>query len=899
MQDSARVAPCGGRRIHFCVVFALLFISIFVLSTSGWSTSAIGEVSGGLAASAKVYSSTLLSIYPLSSSGVVGTVHTVTATVIVNQSKAYAGIESITFEVLTGPNADVEGVLPVGESGHAVFSYTGTGGPGIDQIRAYCDPVSSCRSYSSVVTMEWTSPEGDCNQNGINDSDEISQGLAEDCNNNGIPDECDIRDGTSLDCNLDGVPDECGVCPPVDLIFLMDTSGSMDDESAALCANIATAASDLAELGISVNPKFLGITDQYFPCLEDYVTNLLGTAVPGSSSCGTDITSMEDWGPAVAVVAQRYPWTAGNVRLIVPISDEGPCHGNTCYDPGDDRDAITNAITIAVNNNCFVSPITGTGANDCTIALAQDLAAGTRGTTFVSTNPADEFAQAIFNVVKQACEQTIDCNANGIPDECDISSGVSLDANQNGVPDECETQSEFIVLDKFGAVFDVGNTTPFLDLAIEPIQSVAVAATNDCKGLVVLDKQGLLHPYGTASMTLAGRDYGCQIARDVEVTPSGDGAYVLSGFGTVEVFGAAPHYGSAFFGSFTHPFDAARDLDLLYGILEKASGTPGGGEVSGYYILNCLGQVKTFGAAEHFGEAVFGYDIARAIEVAPDGAGYLILDGFGQVHGFGTMETVANNLATQNPFFALDIARDLEITPAGAGWYILDGHGNVFSVGDAGTVVNDPLVSTEDVFTDLELCGGSPVVGAGKQDAGQVALILKVGNAETTAVREEPPTYAEDASSCEADVESPAIMATESSALSTSVTDNVSESSQMTVKFEGKSSLIPKEDASQVTALVVALVQSCQGTASEATVAEWRKARTAESSLYLRFKTPVKVEGVPGKTLTLNALVVPMDSESAGRKVLLLSDPKGIGEYTTYEGYDTASLKNLLDAVRK
>jgi glucose/arabinose dehydrogenase len=31
-----------------------------------------------------------------------------------------------------------------------------------------------------------------------------------------------------------------------------------------------------------------------------------------------------------------------------------------------------------------------------------------------------------------------DCNANGIPDSCDLSAGTSLDANGNNVPDECE-----------------------------------------------------------------------------------------------------------------------------------------------------------------------------------------------------------------------------------------------------------------------------------------------------------------------------------------------------------------------------------------------------------------------------------------------------------------------------
>jgi len=31
-----------------------------------------------------------------------------------------------------------------------------------------------------------------------------------------------------------------------------------------------------------------------------------------------------------------------------------------------------------------------------------------------------------------------DCNANGVPDECDIEDGTSNDVNGNGIPDECE-----------------------------------------------------------------------------------------------------------------------------------------------------------------------------------------------------------------------------------------------------------------------------------------------------------------------------------------------------------------------------------------------------------------------------------------------------------------------------
>ena len=63
----------------------------------------------------------------------------------------------------------------------------------------------------------------DCNNNGVDDTCDISNGTSFDDNGNGIPDECefpdcngngiddsvDIANGTSADCDLDGTPDEC------------------------------------------------------------------------------------------------------------------------------------------------------------------------------------------------------------------------------------------------------------------------------------------------------------------------------------------------------------------------------------------------------------------------------------------------------------------------------------------------------------------------------------------------------------------------------------------------------------------------------------------------------------------------------------------------------------------
>ncbi|HUU98605.1 MAG TPA: thrombospondin type 3 repeat-containing protein [Phycisphaerae bacterium] len=106
-------------------------------------------------------------------------------------------------------------------------------------------------------TMEHYRPDlnrfSDCNDNGINDAQDIADGTSEDCNANGIPDECldlerdcngnlvpdecDIADGTSEDCNANETPDECepdsdsdGVIDDCDECPGFDDSQDADDD---------------------------------------------------------------------------------------------------------------------------------------------------------------------------------------------------------------------------------------------------------------------------------------------------------------------------------------------------------------------------------------------------------------------------------------------------------------------------------------------------------------------------------------------------------------------------------------------------------------------------------------------------------------------------------------------
>ena len=294
-------------------------------------------------------------------------------------------------------------------------------------------------------------PELDCNGNGIYDLCEIAQGDVADCNRNGIPDDCDLLSGVSQDCNLDGLPDDCPDCVPVEVVFVMDTSTSMDDEAAAICNNMALIVSYLEAAGVQVLPTLYGICNQpggAYSCLEGNVITALGTTVPGTppvgleqlGACpgGNEVCS-EDWGLATAVVAGSFPWlpASNSIRLIIPLSDEGAW----CGDPVTqmDNDAITHAISIAQQNNVIVSPITGTGASASVIGLAQSLATATGGLRFSSTNSANDIAFAIADLVLDACASEGDCDGNGVIDDCEITGQPSLDFNDDGILDVCQT----------------------------------------------------------------------------------------------------------------------------------------------------------------------------------------------------------------------------------------------------------------------------------------------------------------------------------------------------------------------------------------------------------------------------------------------------------------------------
>jgi hypothetical protein len=291
---------------------------------------------------------------------------------------------------------------------------------------------------------------GDCNTNGVPDDCDLA-GASTDCNHNGLLDECDIAAGTSQDCDNNGLPDECPNCPGgVEVVYVMDMSTSMDDEGAALCSKLPQVAADLEEDLVTVQNVLMGIPyagTGIYDCLELSVAGEHGTTVPENPPPDNEIlgdcpgglqSPTEDWGRAVSIVAWERSWAGGSVKLIVPLSDEGPWCGDPVSDPGVDRDSVVHAIGLAQQKNVRVSPVTCSGSSGGVITLQDQLATATGGERFASTLPAEDLADGLKGIINDACDSATDCNHNDVPDVCELAAGTSQDCDNSGIPDECE-----------------------------------------------------------------------------------------------------------------------------------------------------------------------------------------------------------------------------------------------------------------------------------------------------------------------------------------------------------------------------------------------------------------------------------------------------------------------------
>lgn len=308
-------------------------------------------------------------------------------------------------------------------------------------------------------------PELDCNENGVLDACEIGDGLIADGNADGIPDACDpdcdengIPDWQDLlvagaDCDEDGVLDACQIAGTVEIVWVIDTSGSGADEADTICDLVGEVTGLLEAPGLPgfrVTTLAAGISPEQgsFTCLptrQPTVGERYGTAIPLPAACCVSLQgNTENWSGAAAIVADRHPWQEV-LRIVIVISDECGWNGSDPSCTDGDVAAVEAAVDVFRCRGVQAFGVLGfiDAGEDPTDPRSQlqDLSEPTDGRYFELDSVPAVTANEIFQAI-QLRRLRFDADQDGILDRCagfGLPGGTDLiDCNDNGIDDDHE-----------------------------------------------------------------------------------------------------------------------------------------------------------------------------------------------------------------------------------------------------------------------------------------------------------------------------------------------------------------------------------------------------------------------------------------------------------------------------
>lgn len=251
--------------------------------------------------------------------------------------------------------------------------------------------------------------------------------------------------------------EECAA--KVDLLFIVDSTLTMEDEMDTLCGVITGVVDDLNAKGVDIDYEIYGLT-----LTRGCVENTIIVAACGTQrivegvEVGVGWGNGEHWGPVTAERIQNHPWRSGAVKIVMPMSDEGPycggeddgsgTYGGVC--DGNDTNSINNLISAAnadPNNPVYAFPIQANDPTSCAVNNMNALVGGTIAVDrkFSSTvEGAPKMADYIYTAVVRA---VFDADGDGYMtltcpcDPADIPAGLigcfDCDDADAGIIHEC------------------------------------------------------------------------------------------------------------------------------------------------------------------------------------------------------------------------------------------------------------------------------------------------------------------------------------------------------------------------------------------------------------------------------------------------------------------------------
>ena len=292
--------------------------------------------------------------------------------------------------------------------------------------------------------------DGDCDKNGVPDV------CDPDCDANGVPDACDIAAGSAEDCQGDGVPDQCQL---QDLRELKYDNGwariawRADEPYMAWLNrfNVVDGA-DLVD-GIEVLWGIMPIGTQ---------VDVFVWSDPNGDGNPSDAAVL--WS-GQATVAQ----TDALSLIEIPAVDVGDTGAS--FFVGFIMEATTEMFPAALDIDGVPTPDRSWGVGSFSPIDPNDLSFA--AVEFGTIN--DLLFGNVWLIRARMRGLGTDCNANGVPDACDIADGLVADADRNGVPDLCEDCNGNGIVDGFEIT---GGTSA--DRNADGVPDECQLSANDC-----------------------------------------------------------------------------------------------------------------------------------------------------------------------------------------------------------------------------------------------------------------------------------------------------------------------------------------------------------------------------------------------------------------------------------
>lgn len=255
--------------------------------------------------------------------------------------------------------------------------------------------------------------DADCNVNGVPDSVEIAQGLADDCNGNGIPDVCEYA---SVSFASEIAPFGSGT-PLI-----------------ATISNATRAASDV-RLSLEVRADLDAVTEVVQAKVGDTVVATLW--LTGGQACPEEPQELIVIVPMTTI---NSALDAGGGELTISLDSSGAVSVKEC--PNSFAAMLVEYIGDVLPPDCLA-----TGVWDgCDIAADPELDCDANGLVdlceVASTPDLDCDANGQLDACEIASSPSLDCNSNGVLDECDIVATPMIDCDQNGLVDSCEIAAD-------------------------------------------------------------------------------------------------------------------------------------------------------------------------------------------------------------------------------------------------------------------------------------------------------------------------------------------------------------------------------------------------------------------------------------------------------------------------